>query len=624
MASFSSKQFYVMLKENLLSNEQLTESYVNNHLSQIIWKLAAMERSFPQLFASNYLTVDRVLDQLEKRFRREVLGGQRPCVRKLLNRDAPASVLMVFCVSDISSGVPNDTTIRVELTDGWYTIQALFDERLSNAVRRGKIKIGSKLATCNAMICGKEDGVDPLDDSYSSSVQKSADIYLKLFSNATKLARWDKKMGWCKEKFLNVSVVDTIPGGGDLPLTDIVILRRYPRMFLETFENSRDPPKRLTEAQEEQARRKWEANLQNKMEKAVDEVQSQCEAEVDENAPEVWQRMMNSMDSSEFFQNLSPSDQKDIEGWKGKRQQLVQDYHRKNFQDVVSDDKDVGMRRSKAYAQFLIGPLKRSSHDDIDMGSNISSSPSSSSGATASLTFWDCSEDTFAMLGESKVFRFHNLSVNKKLHEKLPQLDANAKTSFEEVKNVSIDDLTTSGFSARSFLTASQVWDRAGKNATGGIDVCGVIKNITFNQVSSSLCVYLKDPKGRLVRLTRYFDDVGSVKQWKLYSAKHDTLVGFKDVILQSTLVEMEGVADCVWSNEKSVLVTEGKGLIVEPSTDESQNENSSVNGSSIGRGSKRSLADATNVGRGSGGSGGGSYGLAMGGNKLQKRGRTT
>jgi breast cancer 2 susceptibility protein len=177
-------------------------AWVKNHYKWIVWKLASMERMFPQDYANQYLTAARVLSQLKYRYEREINQAQRPAIKKLLERDEFAGRYMVLCVSAIryrgKDGVfvpakpvrdkgagnpfpplrpPSDPTHKdvsneganeqeadyealggncavIEVTDGWYGVNALLDEYMTALLRRGKIFVGLKLRVFGATITG--------------------------------------------------------------------------------------------------------------------------------------------------------------------------------------------------------------------------------------------------------------------------------------------------------------------------------------------------------------------------------------------------------------------------------------------------------------------------------------
>ena len=144
---------------------------------------------------------------------------------------------------------------KLRLIDGWYDIDAELDSPLSQFVKAGIIRVGTKLLVSNAKLRGAEDGVDPLDTPYQCYSQKYARPYLSLAANSTRLAKWNCKLGLipniqkCDEKFSVIKrVSDIIAGGGCIPQLRLMILRCYPMMYLEKGPNAAITP--LSEAEE--------------------------------------------------------------------------------------------------------------------------------------------------------------------------------------------------------------------------------------------------------------------------------------------------------------------------------------------------------------------------------------
>lgn len=67
---------------------------------------------------------------------------------------------MVLCISDIiwpvngseENVAPAQTRPELEVTDGWYRLRARIDAPLARGVRKGKIKIGRKIAVAGAKV----------------------------------------------------------------------------------------------------------------------------------------------------------------------------------------------------------------------------------------------------------------------------------------------------------------------------------------------------------------------------------------------------------------------------------------------------------------------------------------
>jgi breast cancer 2 susceptibility protein len=66
---------------------------------------------------------------------------------------------MILCVFDISwsKGKEGQTATELVLTDGWYKIRASLDGALAGAIKKRKIRVGSKLEIVGAKVntfCG--------------------------------------------------------------------------------------------------------------------------------------------------------------------------------------------------------------------------------------------------------------------------------------------------------------------------------------------------------------------------------------------------------------------------------------------------------------------------------------
>ena len=56
--------------------------------------------------------------------------------------------------------------VRLELTDGWYSIKACIDPALVDLVNKGRVRVGDKLVMYGAELLGPADGTPPLEVSH--------------------------------------------------------------------------------------------------------------------------------------------------------------------------------------------------------------------------------------------------------------------------------------------------------------------------------------------------------------------------------------------------------------------------------------------------------------------------
>lgn len=225
-------QFFEILLKEGVSPKLLTLEWVKNHFRWIVWKLASMERSFPEEYATKYLTPERVLSQLKYRYEREINNFQRPALRSILENDKPPSLHMVLCVASIKSSIENQDLTVLEITDGWYSIDAQCDFYLSILIKQQKIYIGQKLHVFGSSFIGDSAPYSPLEYPFSKM--------LYLHFNGTRIARWDTTLGFQKQRYPTVSLSSLKPDGGFVPRIDTLILRAYPITYFEFVEPSTD------------------------------------------------------------------------------------------------------------------------------------------------------------------------------------------------------------------------------------------------------------------------------------------------------------------------------------------------------------------------------------------------
>ena len=146
----------------------------------------------------------------------------------------------------------------------------------------GKVLIGSKLAICDSRMNGCEDGIDPLDKSFVKFPFKSdmsCPVSFQIHANATRLARWDAKLGFSKAtRCMQISLPSVIPSGGTLPCIELLILRKYPLCFWEKMSSGLDASevkyRMLSESEESNAQVEYAKLRQKQIEKLAEE----CEA----------------------------------------------------------------------------------------------------------------------------------------------------------------------------------------------------------------------------------------------------------------------------------------------------------------------------------------------------------
>ncbi|KAG0241040.1 Breast cancer 2, early onset [Mortierella sp. GBA43] len=255
----------------------LSKVWVSNHYGLIVWKLACYIRTWPQHFLSQqppWFCPTRVLDQLAYRYEREINLAERPALRKIVERDESAGRHMVLCIASVAmehSEEAIEDVLKVTVTDGWYVLPATLDPCLTRAVERGRLKVGSKVHVCRAKLSGAEDGVAILELAGAGSTATAVSIALQ--ANSTRLARWDTKLGFQSTPIVWTTQLRSIsPEGGLVPGLDVVVLRKYPVLYMETMEDGVTKVKR-TEREESRAAEAHTELMQKRYQDMVEEVE---------------------------------------------------------------------------------------------------------------------------------------------------------------------------------------------------------------------------------------------------------------------------------------------------------------------------------------------------------------
>ncbi|XP_069684155.1 breast cancer type 2 susceptibility protein homolog isoform X2 [Periplaneta americana] len=229
--------------------------WVRNHYRWLVWKLAAIERSFPQQFSNRCLTPNVLLLQLKYRYDREIDHCERPAIRKILEHDDTAAKRLVLCVARIVKleKAETDLCFELELTDGWYGLNAVVDQEMCHRIRRGTIAVGTKLISHGAELLNCEQGCSPLE--------VGSEVKLKLHSNSTRRARWDTKLGFhSKPGPLRIPLTSVLSAGGMISCVSVMVVRVYPTLYVEKLADGRSVIRSLRA--EEQAALHWERSRQ--------------------------------------------------------------------------------------------------------------------------------------------------------------------------------------------------------------------------------------------------------------------------------------------------------------------------------------------------------------------------
>ncbi|KAL0913050.1 hypothetical protein M5K25_016481 [Dendrobium thyrsiflorum] len=202
----------------------------------------------PEAFKEMLLQSGALLEDISEKYEREVNYGHRSALRKILDGDVSPSSMMILCVLAIHShsglrtdevlglsdlheygskliGVGCKDAVKIELTDGWYSLDTTLDGYLSKLLLAGKLFVGQKIRVCGAALCGWVEPISPLEASNTVS--------LVLHINGTYRAHWADSLGFCKGIGAPLAFRCIKGGGGKVPRTLVGIMRLYPILFKE-------------------------------------------------------------------------------------------------------------------------------------------------------------------------------------------------------------------------------------------------------------------------------------------------------------------------------------------------------------------------------------------------------
>ncbi|KAJ4821846.1 hypothetical protein Tsubulata_046386 [Turnera subulata] len=233
------EDFHHLLVQSGALVQYASKEWVTNHYKWIVWKLACYDRCYTAKPASKFLTNVNVIEELKYRYDREVNHGHRSAIKRILEGDASPSSMMVLCISAIypsckpnveihsaaSNGAESNNAAGVELTDGWYAVDAILDVPLLKLLTAGKLSVGQKLRIWGAGLCGWVGPVSPLEVSKT--------VTLSLHINGTYRAHWADRLGFCKGIGAPMAFRCIKSNGGPIPRTLVGVTRIYPVLYKE-------------------------------------------------------------------------------------------------------------------------------------------------------------------------------------------------------------------------------------------------------------------------------------------------------------------------------------------------------------------------------------------------------
>ncbi|KAM9388345.1 breast cancer type 2 susceptibility protein [Phaethornis superciliosus] len=511
------KEFYRALCDTPgVDPKLITETWVYNHYRWIVWKLAAMEVSFPHEFANRCLTPETVLLQLKYRYDLEVDKSRRSAIKKITERDDAAGKTLVLCVSKIislntvvSPGSSNKNVESkkgaaiIEVTDGWYGIRALLDPPLKALLHRRRLTVGQKIIVHGAELVGSQNGCPPLEAPDS--------LMLKISANSTRCARWHTKLGFHQDpRPFPLPLSSLYSEGGAVGCIDVVIQRTYPLQWMEktsggsyVFRNSRA---------EEREAAKHEEDQQKKLEALFAKIQAEHEKHEErasrrtprshmvtrqqihnlQDGAELYEAIQNASDPGYMEEYLSEDQLKALNAHRqlmnDRKQSQIQEEFKKALQSAEQEENGCSKRDvSIVWKLCLVDYRKQEKHKGVI------------------LSIWRPLLDVCSLLKEGNRYRIYQLSTSQskgRSDSANIQLTATKKTQYLQLP-VS-QEMLIQIFFPRKALKFTSLLDPSFQPPCAEVDLVGVV--VSISRTGFTTMVYLSDESYNLVAVKIWTD----------------------------------------------------------------------------------------------------------------------
>ncbi|NWT56095.1 BRCA2 protein, partial [Erythrocercus mccallii] len=511
------KEFYRALCDTPgVDPNLITEAWVYNHYRWIVWKLAAMEVSFPHEFANRCLTPEMVLLQLKYRYDLEVDKSKRSAIKKIMERDEAAGKTLVLCISKIIS--PNTVVspsssnknmeskkaaALIEVTDGWYGIRALLDPPLKAFLDRRRLTVGQKIIVHGAELVGPQNGCTPLEAPDS--------LMLKISANSTRCVRWHTKLGFHRDpRPFPLLLSSLYSEGGAVGCIDVVIQRTYPIQWMEktsagsyVFRNSRAEEREAAKHAEDQ---------QKKLEALFAKIQAEYEKHEERSSRRTprsrivtRQQIHNLQDGAELYEAIqNASDPGYMEGYlsddqlkalkayrqlmNDRKQTQMQEQFKKALEAAEQEENGCYKRDvSAVWRLYVVDYRKQGKHKG------------------AVLSIWRPLPDVCSLLKEGARYRIFQLAASQsraRADSTNIQLTATKKTQYLQLP-VS-QEMLVQIFFPRKALEFTSLLDPSFQPPCAEVDLVGVV--ISVSRTGFTTVVYLSDESYNLVAVKIWTD----------------------------------------------------------------------------------------------------------------------
>lgn len=290
----------------------LTPAWLRCQYRNVLWKQASKARWARSVEPCR---LRLVLQNCLWRYFTELFLARPPPLKRLVQRDESEARFVTLVVSDVLAcpPLPDYDQVEeapaekkeipagvVELTDGWYFIEAALDPALTALLQVHLIYPGLKLRVACARIQNNSSGCAPLEmrvnqprrpqprffslEAGESGGEKevaffgeesAAPRYMLQYNN-TRRAAWNGPVGFVPSYTFNTNINDCINEGGPIPQTDVVVVRKYGVRFQEQVGEKRVY---RTEEEERREQKRWEEAYAGVVKEVVAKKEKAWEAE---------------------------------------------------------------------------------------------------------------------------------------------------------------------------------------------------------------------------------------------------------------------------------------------------------------------------------------------------------
>ncbi|CAE8693987.1 unnamed protein product [Polarella glacialis] len=235
----------------------------NSKWFQLQWRQLAVLAATGTPSASLCHALPRSVDPFDRLLRRcgAELAGRRSALRQICEGSGPAEQHMILLCSAVlcgsapgSAGSVQDLAadkdidavaeaVAIELSDGWYFVQASLDTGLADLVRKGKLRAGRRVHICMAKMDGPPTGgCDPLELPGEARLQLVLSG-CRPASGSTTSSKCDGgvaaadpassriRLGFQSRPFPPSRIAELREGAGFVPSVDVIVLRVLPPTF---------------------------------------------------------------------------------------------------------------------------------------------------------------------------------------------------------------------------------------------------------------------------------------------------------------------------------------------------------------------------------------------------------